>query len=126
MNLKAILITISGVLLMSLESLFVKVTTIGGLTFAFYIGIFMFLSLNIILLTTFKNKTIRIYKVNIKPILICGVLFGLSNIFFICAIKTTTVANTVFILASSSLFSAFIPIYYIKKKVKEIFILYLF
>ncbi len=119
MHLRAILITISGVLLMSIETLFMKITSIDALTFAFYIGIFMFLSLNIILLTTLKKKTIFIYKVNIQPILICGALSGISIVFFINAIKTTTVANTVFILASAPLFSAFYSYLLYKEKSKK-------
>ncbi|MGB5919418.1 DMT family transporter [Arcobacter sp.] len=119
MHLRAILITIFGVLLMSIETLFMKITSIDALTFAFYIGIFMFLSLNIILLTTLKKKTIFIYKVNIQAILICGALSGVSIVFFISAIKTTTVANTVFILASAPLFSAFYSYLLYKEKSKK-------
>lgn len=87
LHLRAILITIFGVLLMSIETLFMKITSIDALTFAFYIGIFMFLSLNIILLTTLKKKTIFIYKVNIQPILICGALSGISIVFLLMPLK---------------------------------------
>ena len=119
MHLKAILITILGVLLMSLETVFMKVTSIESVTFTFYIGIFMFLSLNIILLITLKKKTISVYKVSLKPILMCGFILGISIIFFVSAIKTTTVANTVFLLASSPLFSAFYSYLFYKEKSKK-------
>jgi drug/metabolite transporter (DMT)-like permease len=123
LHLKAILITSLGVLLMSLESLLIKLTSIEALTFSFYVGVFMFFSINLILFTTKKEKILTIYKEGIKPIIICGVLFGLSNIFFINAIKTTTVANTVMIFASAPLFSAlFTYLLYKEKSKKNIYI----
>ena len=106
LHLKAIIITSVGVLLMSLESLLIKLTPIEALSFSFYVGVFMFFSINIILFTTKKKNIISIYKEGLKPIIICGFLFGISNIFFINAIKTTSVANTVMIFASAPLFSA--------------------
>lgn len=122
-HLKAILITSLGVLLMSLESLLIKLTSITALTFSFYVGIFMFFSINTILLAQKRQKVLSIYKNDIKPILICGFLFGTSNLFFISAIKTTTVANTVMIFASAPLFSAlFAYLIYRQKSKKNIFI----
>ena len=119
MYLKAILTTALGVLIISLESLFIKLTSIDAITFSFYVGIFMFLSLNSILFARAKKKIVCIYKVSIKPILICGFLSGASGIFFISAIKTTTVANTVFILASAPLFSALYSYLFYKVKSKK-------
>ncbi len=116
---KALLITSLGVLMISLESLFIKLTTIEAVSFAFYIGIFMFLSINIILFTTKKKSTINLYKEGLVPILICGGLLGLSNIFFISAIKTTTVANTVMIIASTPLFSALYSYFINKEKIRK-------
>ncbi len=118
-HLYSILITSLGVLLMSLESLFIKLAKIDALTFSFYIGVFMFLSINIILVTTKKKKTIQIYKDGLFPIVICGFLFGTSNIFFINAIKTTSVANTVMIFASAPLFAAFYTYLIYKEKSKK-------
>jgi len=122
-HLKALLITALGVLLMSLEALFIKLTSITALTFSFYTGIFMFISINIILFSTQKKNIINTYKVGFFPILLCGFLFGTSNIFFISAIKTTTVANTVMIISSAPLFSSFFAyVLYKEKSTKNIYI----
>lgn len=118
-HLKAILITALGVLLMSLESLLIKLANISALTFSFYIGVLMFLTINTILFLQHKQKVVSIYKKDFKPIFMCGFLFGLANIFFISAIKTTTVANTVMILASAPLFSAFFTYLLYKEKSKK-------
>jgi len=122
-HLKALLITALGVLLMSLEALFIKLTSISALTFSFYTGIFMFISINVILFSTQKMNLVNTYKAGFFPILLCGFLFGTSNIFFISAIKTTTVANTVMILSSAPLFSSlFAYVLYREKSTKNIYV----
>ncbi len=125
--LKAICITSFGVLLLSLESLFIKISTIEAFAFSFYIGIFMLISINFILIITKKNQVIKIYTDNLKPIIMCGALLGLSNIFFVSSIKATTVANTVMIVASAPLFSALFAYLLYKEQVKrKIFIVSFF
>ncbi|QKJ21635.1 DMT family transporter [Poseidonibacter lekithochrous] len=116
---KAIIITSLGVLLMSFESLLIKLTSIQALTFSFYVGLFMFLSINIILFSTKQKKIVSVYKESLKPIIICGILFGISNIFFISAIKNTSVANTVMIFASAPLFSSLYAYLLYKEKSKK-------
>lgn len=118
-HLKALIITAMGVLFISLESLFIKLTSIEALTFSFYIGVFMFFSINTILFATKKRETFSIYKKSLVPILLCGGLLGISNIFFISAIKTTTVANTVMIIASSPLFSSLYSYFINKEKIRK-------
>jgi len=103
---KAIIISSLGVLLLSFESLLIKLANINAMTFSFYAGLFMFISINLILLKKHKYQVINTYKNNFYALLICGALFGISNIFFINAIKTTSVANTVMIFASAPLFSS--------------------
>lgn len=122
-HLKALIITALGVLLMSFESLFIKLTSISALTFSFYTGLFMIISINLFLLKTKKKKILQSYKEGIVPLILCGFLFGSSNIFFISAIKTTTVANTVMILSTAPLFaSLFAYILYREKSSKNIYI----
>lgn len=118
-HLKAILISASGVLLMSLESLFIKLTSISAMTFSFYIGIFMMLSINSILLFKHKKNIVLEYKKSYFAVIVCGVLFGTSNMFFISAIKTTSVANTVMIFASAPIFSALYSYVFYKLKAKK-------
>mgnify|MGYP000344222781 CR=1 FL=1 len=123
-HLKALLITILGVLLISLEALFVKLTSIEALSFAFYSGIFMFISTACILL--YKNKyTSKSQKItsHLKIVLLCGFLLGLSNIAFISAIKNTSVSNTVLIFSSAPIFSAFyMYVFFREKTTKNIFV----
>ena len=123
----ALFITILGVVLMSIESILIKLTTISGITYSFYIGILMFISLNMVLLKDGLNETIKIYKDNMRVILIAGILTALANIFFINSIKHTTIANTVIIISSSPLFaSLFAYLFYKEKPKKNIFVASIF
>ncbi len=122
-HLKAIIITSLGVLLMSFESLLIKLAHIDAMLFSFYAGIFMFISLNFILYKRQKHDFKKTYTTNLKIVILCGIFFGISNIFFINAIKTTTVANVVMIFASAPLFSAFYSyLIYKNKSTKNIYI----
>ena len=119
-NAKGLALTSLGVFIMSLESLFIKFTTISPFLFSFYIGIFMFISM----FTSFiLNKKEYIKKaLSTSPFLmliICAFLMGLSNIFFITAVKTTTVANVVIIFSTAALFSALFAYLFFKEKITK-------
>ena len=114
---KGLLITSLGVFIMSLESLFIKLTTISPLTFSFYLGIFMFFSMAITLVLKQRDALKEIRNTSFSILLLCSVLMGSSNIFFISAIKNTTVANVVIIFGTSALFSAFFAYLFYKEKI---------
>lgn len=119
---KGLLLTSLGVLIMSLESLFIKLTTISPITFSFYLGIFMFLAMTGTLITKQRDVLKEVTKVSFPILLLCAVLMGSSNIFFISAIMSTTVANVVIIFGTSALFSSFFAYLFYKQKIgKNIF-----
>ena len=122
-NAKGLALTSLGVFIMSLESLFIKFTTISPFLFSFYIGIFMFISM--ISTFIFKEKAVlkKALNTNLLMLIVCAILMGTSNIFFITAVKTTTVANVVIIFSTAALFSAlFAYLFYREKITKNIII----
>ena len=126
-HLKAILITALGVFIMSFESLLIKLSDTSSLTYSFYIGVFMILSINILMIKDEKKDFIKAYQGGFLIILLCGALFGISNMFFISAINNTSVANTVMILSTAPLFSSlYAYIFYRQKSTKNIYISSLF
>jgi len=114
---KGLVITSIGVLIMSLESLFIKLSTISPITFSFYLGIFMFFSTALTFFLKEKDTLKEITKVSFPILLLAGTLAGSSNIFFISAIKTTTVANVVIIFGTSAIFSAIFSYFFYKEKI---------
>lgn len=120
---KGIAITSIGILIMSLESLFIKFTSISSFLFSFYIGIFMFISMATTFLFKEKEYLKNALKTSFPLMVLCSVCMATSNIFFITAVKTTTVANVVIIFSTSALFTALIAFLLFKEKPrKNIFI----
>ena len=118
-NAKGLALTSLGVFIMSLESLFIKFTTISPFLFSFYIGIFMFISM--ISTFIFKEKAVlkKALTTNLPMMIVCAILMGTSNIFFITAVKTTTVANVVIIFSTSALFTALIAFLLFKERPRK-------
>ena len=118
-NAKGLALTSLGVFIMSLESLLIKLTTISPFLFSFYIGIFMFISM----LTTFVFNKKEYIKTALSKsffmLIICATLMAISNIFFITAVKTTTVANVVIIFSTSALFSALFAYLFYREKISK-------
>ncbi|MGB9802054.1 MAG: DMT family transporter, partial [Arcobacter sp.] len=117
-NKKGIIITALGVLLMSFESLFIKLTSISPFTFSFYLGIFMFISMLLLLLIKQRDIIREVTKTSFYIFLLCGILMGSANIFFIWAIKSTTAANVVLIIGTGALFTSFFAYLFYKEKIK--------
>lgn len=116
---KGLLVTSTGVLIMSLESLFIKLTTISPITFSFYLGIFMFFSMALTLFIKQRDVLKEITKTSFPILILCSVIMGSSNLFFISAIKNTTVANVVIIFGTSALFSSFFAYLFYKEKIAK-------
>jgi len=117
-NKKGIIITALGVLLMSFESLFIKLTSISPFTFSFYLGIFMFISMVFLLIIKQRDVIREVAKTSFYIFLLCGILMGSANIFFIWAIKSTTAANVVLIIGTGALFTSFFSYLFYKEKIK--------
>jgi drug/metabolite transporter (DMT)-like permease len=117
-NTKGILITALGVFIMSLESLFIKLTSISPFTFSFYLGIFMFISMLLLLVIKQRDIIREITKTSLYIFLLCGILMGSANIFFIWAIKSTTAANVVLIIGTGALFTSFFSYLFYKEKIR--------
>lgn len=92
-------------MLMSVESLLIKLTPLSGMTYAFFIGILLFISLTLFIVKDGVKKHWHLIKTQYKIILLTALLTALANIFFINAVKHTTIANTVIIISSAPLFA---------------------
>ena len=119
---KGLMLTSVGIFIMSVESLMIKFTTISSFVFSFYLGIFIFASTAGTLLFKKKEYVKNALTSSFWILIICATMMGVSNIFFITAVKTTTVANVVIIFSTSALFSSLIAYFLYKEKMtKNIF-----
>jgi drug/metabolite transporter (DMT)-like permease len=113
---KAFGVTSLGMLLMSFESPLIKMTTIPAQSVTFYFGLFMFAITHIVLGIQQKSAFFEVYRVHYKPILLSAFFMGISNLFFILAVKHTSVASAVFILSTAPLVSALIAFIFFRQK----------
>lgn len=113
----ALALTVIGVVLMSFESLLIKMTSVPAQSISFYFGLFMFTSTNMILLWKTKKGILTIYRKEYQAIILSALFMGSSNYFFILAIKNTSVASAVFILSTAPLISAIIGFVLFRTKV---------
>lgn len=79
---KALALTIIGVVLMSFESLLIKLTSVPAQNVTFYFGLFMFTSTHLILWIQLRSKLIALYKTSFRPIFLSALFMGVSNLFF--------------------------------------------
>ena len=126
-HIKALSLTATGVLLLSFESLLIKLTSITAITYSFYLGLFIIISINLILIKSHKENFLKTYRSGFIYVLLCGAFFGSSSMTFVLAIKNTSVANTVMILSTAPLLSSFYAyLFYREKSSKNIYISTLF
>lgn len=118
-NAKGLALTSIGIFIMSIESLFIKFTTISSFVFSFYLGIFMFTSMMVTLLFKEKEYIKNSFKDSFAFLILCSILMGASNIFFITAIKTTSVASVVIIFSTAALFSALFAYLFYKERITK-------
>ncbi|MBN1840174.1 MAG: DMT family transporter [Campylobacterales bacterium] len=113
---KAFGITAMGMILMSFESPLIKMTHVSAQNFTFYFGLCMFTTMNLTLFLKHKTAFFTLYKKDFLIIFASGFCIALSNLFFILAIKHTSVASAVFILSTGPLISAGIRFLFFKQK----------
>ena len=90
-----------------------------SITFSFYLGVFMFMSMAGTLLVKQRDEIKELTKKSFPMLLFCAVLMGSSNILFITAIKSTTVANVVIIFGTSALFASLFGYLIYKEKIEK-------
>jgi drug/metabolite transporter (DMT)-like permease len=107
---KGILMSIGGVLILSPDSLLIRLAGLGDFTLLFYRGLFPVVAISLILLIYYRTDFIpALLRIGWAGIL-NGVFFSAVNITFISAIQRTSVANTLLFLSSAPVFAAILSL----------------
>jgi drug/metabolite transporter (DMT)-like permease len=126
MHLKGILITLLGVVLMSVESPLIKYSQLDTYFISFVFGLCLFISVNVYLLFQ-KTPLFTHYTQDFQGVILSSFFMGISNFLFIASVEKVGIAKTVLILASSPLVSALFAFLFLKQHTpKRIFIATLF
>ncbi len=103
---KGRLAALCGGLLISFDSVFVRLSGTGGVDTAFLFGLFSALSMAVLIQVTDRRGVAGALRQGGWPLLLSGLLLMASAASFVLSIKLTTVANTLFIMTARPVLTA--------------------
>lgn len=103
---KGVLLALSGVLLISLDSLWIRLSDASSWDVAFWVGVFTFVTIATLLPLATGRSIIGAVREDGTPLLVSSLLNMCSVTMFIVAIGLTTVSNVVAIVAAAPVAAA--------------------
>lgn len=117
---KGLLITGFGVLILTPDGLLVRLIEADNWTVVFWRGLLS----AIFILGALAVMQRRDFVPNVRavgwPGVVFAVVFGVGTVFFVLGVYLTSVANVLFIVAASPLFSAIIAMFFLKEPVRPL------
>lgn len=101
-----VLIAASGVLVLSVDALLIRLAAAATADVMFWRGALIFLVAGSFALLGAVRGHASITRDTVRPLLLIGGIYGINSALFVFAIGHTSTANTVVILASSPVFAA--------------------
>ena len=114
---KGILITLAGVLILSPDSLVIRLIQLDAWTLTFWRGIFISFWIGLTMLVFFRKTTLQQFKNIEKLDMLLSVLFAVGTFGFVFAIQNTTVAKVLVIVSVSPVFTALFSYIFLKEKI---------
>ncbi len=114
---KGLLITLAGVLVLSPDSLLVRLASVDPFTIIFYRGVFMFFWITVMLVILYQKNIFAILTNTDKFDFLLGVLHAAGSFTFVLAISYTTIAKALIIISISPFFSAILSYFLLSEKI---------
>lgn len=111
---RGLLLVTSGIVLLSIDGLLVRLVQADGWSIVFWRGLLMFIALSAFSLSARSRASLLAKPL---PSAMSAVLLALISIFFVLAIIHTTVANVVVILSTAPLFAALFTRFFLHEAV---------
>ena len=112
---KGIALSLFGVLIITPDSLFIRLINISSWELLFYRGLIPFICLFIFLLFFYKKKFFDFLFITGLPGLFFAVLIALGNSTFVLSIQNTNVANTLIMIALTPFATAVLSSIFLKE-----------
>jgi len=117
-HIKGLLIAFFGVLVLTPEGILVKLANSDSFTILFWRGLFLTLSILLILLISYRSNALNQIKGIGKEGLLIGCLTGFGGATFILAIHYTTLAKTLVIISAAPLMVALVSFILLNERPK--------
>ncbi len=114
---KGLLITATGVVLLSPDSLLVRLIAIDPWSMILWRGVLFALSLSAFAMLSHGRETLTRFRAMGRPGLMVALCFTGSSVFFITALGHTSVANTLIIISTAPLFAALFALVFLAEPV---------
>lgn len=115
---RGLLITTAGVLAISPDTLLVRLLEMDRWALLFYRGIIIAIGLSFITALLNRGKLVQQFKQIGRPGMFIALLFTVSTISFVTSLYFTSVANTLIIISSSSMFAALYSRIFLKEEIQ--------
>ena len=115
---KGLLLALAGVIILSPDSLFIRLAEIDDVTLIFYRSLIPAMTIFVILAFHYKYRLLSILTGMGLAGLINGVFYMTTSVTFVLSIQKTSVANTLIILSSAPVFAALLSMIFLSEKQK--------
>tara|TARA_Y100000589_G_scaffold167310_1_gene159224 strand:- start:627 stop:1481 length:855 start_codon:yes stop_codon:yes gene_type:complete len=112
---KGLLLSLIGVIIISPDSLLIRLANIDDLSLIFYRSALPIITILIFLIYNYKKSFIKSFFLIGLPGVIYAVLYAITHICFVYSIQNTAVANTLVLIASAPIFAALFSVFILKE-----------
>ena len=112
---KGLLLSIIGVLILSPDSLLIRLVELDDFSLIFYRSALPVIAILIYLIFNYQKSFIKSFYLIGVPGVIYSILYALTHICFVYSIQNTAVANTLVLIASAPIFAALFSIFILKE-----------
>lgn len=105
---RGLLITTLGVLVLTPDSLLIRLVSADAWTLTFWRGVLYAIGMSVTAAIIFGGRVREQFLAMGRAGLLIGAIFGIGKVTFIVSITNTTAANTLFIVSTSPLFAAIV------------------
>ena len=113
---KGLLWSFFGVLILSPDSLLIRLSNLSDFSLIFYRSFLPAITIFLFIFWSYKKETFKIFLLIGVPGIIYAIFYAITHICFIYSIQTTSVANTLVIIAGAPIFAALFSIIFLKEK----------
>ncbi|MCL2480448.1 MAG: DMT family transporter [Spirochaetaceae bacterium] len=118
-NIAGVLLSLSGAFIFSFDTVLIRLASVSSWQVAFWRGLFVIIPISLILFITEKTTVFAKIKQQGFPLVLSGVLWGISGFLFVTAVKHTIAANVLVMISLAPFFAAIASYIFLKEKIKK-------